>query len=163
MIPGGEDPAIFGWWTVNSTVELDQVVVMDNLTFQVGWLVEVDSVTANPASYAKYGGVPMTFDVLWHTIREQPIWALLTVDPFDSQMYPIGEAYWGGWFNATRIGGNPGTTIYGDYSTTVMIGIPTWARVGLGTVYAVALTDFPIYGGTAYCPYATNSFGITYP
>jgi hypothetical protein len=160
MIPGGEDPAIFGWWWVIATVELDQVVVQDNMTFQVGWLVEVDSVTPVGAPYAKYTD-SMVFTVVWHTISEQDIYALLTVDPFDAQTYPIGEAYWDGIYHATRVGGYPGDTTGGSYSNTVTIGIPTWARIGLCTVNAVALTNFPRLGGTAYCPMITAPFGMT--
>jgi hypothetical protein len=151
LIPGGEDPAIFGWWNVTSTVELDGVVVVDWVTFQVGWLVEVDSVTPVGAPYAKYTD-PMVFTVEWHTISEQGIYALLTVDPFDAQGYPIGEAYWDGTYNATRVAGDPYGTIGGMYSNTVTMGIPTWARIGLCTVNAVALTGFPRNGGTALCP-----------
>jgi hypothetical protein len=161
LIPGGEDPAIFGWWWVIATVEIDEVVVDDTLTFQVGWLVKVDSVVAVGDPYRKYID-PMYFDVTVSSIFEQGLGALLTVDPFDEQNYPIGEAYTWVWVQATRVAGDPhGTIPFVDTWTFGPMPIPTWCRVGVGTVRAVALTDWPRFGGTAYCPSMSDLFGIT--
>jgi hypothetical protein len=159
LIVGGEDPAIFGWWWVIGTVEIDEVVVDDTLTFQVGWLIKVDSVAAVGAPYLKYVD-SMVFDVQVSTISEQVRVGLLTVDPFDAESYPIGEAYTYDSFHATRVAGDPHGTIPGIYTYTFTIGIPTWCRVGTATVRAVVLTDFPRNGGTAYCPTVSSQFGI---
>jgi hypothetical protein len=154
--PCGEDPAIFGWWTVIATVEVDEVVVIDTLTFQVGWLIKVVSVEPIGAPFLKYQD-NMVFKVTVETISEQVRHAIITIDPFDAAGYPIGEAIWEDDFHATRTatGTEPGV-----YQHTVEISIPTWARVGTGTVRAVALTDFPRNGGTAYCPVVSELFGI---
>jgi hypothetical protein len=157
--PCGHDPAIFGWWTIIATVEIDEVVVNDTLTFQVGWLIEVVSVEPLNAPYKKYSD-NMVFKVTVKTISEQVRHAIITVDPFDTAGYPIGEAIWEDDFNATRVAGDPYGTIPGIYENTVELPIPTWARVGTGTVQATALTDFPRNGGTAYCPIASAQFGI---
>jgi hypothetical protein len=99
----------------------------------------------------------MVFKVTVETISEQVRHAIITIDPFDAASYPIGEAIWEDDFHATRTatGTEPGI-----YEHTVEIPIPTWARVGTGTVRAVALTDFPRNGGTAYCPVVDKLFGI---
>jgi len=158
-IPGGEDPAIFGWWTVIATVEIAEKTVNDTLTFQVGWLIKVASVEPLSAPYLKYQD-KMQFKVTVQTISEQVRHAIITVDPFDAESFPIGEAIWEGDFNATRIAGDPHGTIPGVYTQTLTIDIPTWCLVGTATVRAVALTDFPRNGGTAYCPIVSALFGI---
>lgn len=157
--PCGEDPAIFGWWTVIATVEIDEVVVNDTLTFQVGWLIRVISIEPIGAPFLKYQD-NMVFKVTVETISEQVRHAIITVDPFDAGGYPIGEAVWEDDFHATRVAGDPHGTIPGVYEHTVTIPIPTWARVGTGTVRSVALTDFPRNGGAAYCPMVSELFGI---
>jgi len=157
--PCGHDPAIFGWWWVIATVSIDEVMVNDTLTFQVGWLIEVVSVVANNDPYRKYID-PMNFTVTVQTISEQPRWGLVTVDAFDAEGYPIAEQYDFSWFNATRVQGDPHGTIPGVYTWTFTASIPTWARVGTGTVTAIALTDWPRNGGTAYCPAVSDLFGI---
>jgi len=154
MIPGVWDPAIFGWWNVIATVEIDQVVVNDTMAFQVGWLVQVLSVTPENAPYLKYTDV-MDFTAVVQTIHEQPLWALISVDSYDTQGYPIGESAWWVLINATRVAGNPGNTTGGIYTYPDIIqGIPTWARVGLARVTGYALTDWPRNGGTPYGPQA---------
>jgi len=159
LIPGGEDPAIFGWWTVIATVDVAEKTVNDTLTFQVGWLIKVVSVEPLNAPYLKYQD-KMQFKVTIQTISEQTRHAIITVDTFDAENFPIGEAIWEGDFNATRIAGDPHGTTGGIYTNTLTISIPTWAYVGTATVRAVALTDFPRNGGTAYCPTASANFGI---
>jgi hypothetical protein len=159
LVPGGEDPAIFGWWWIIATVELDQIVVNDTLTFQVGWLIEVDSVTAVGAPYRKYVD-SMRFDVVVSTISEQARMGLLVVDAFDVESYPIGEGYTFSAFHAVRISSDPHGTVPGIFTCTFSLGIPTWCKIGSGTVRAVVLTDWPGVGGTVYCPTISSLFGI---
>lgn len=154
LIPGGEDPSIFGWWFVIATVELDEVVVNDTLWFQVGWLAQVLSVFPENAPYLKYSDY-MNFTVTVKTIFEQGLWALISADAYDVQNYPIGEVAWWAWLNATRVSGNPGNTTGGIYVwNNVLMSIPSWARVGLAWSTGYAMTDWPRYGGTAYGPQA---------
>jgi hypothetical protein len=157
--PGGEDPAIFGWWFVNATVEIAEKTVNDTLTFQVGWLIKVVSVEPLNEPYLKYQD-QMQFKVTIQTISEQVRHAIITVDTFDAESFPIGEAIWEGDFNATRIPGDPHGTTGGIYTNTLTTSIPRWAYVGIATVRAIALTDFPRNGGTAYCPIVSANFGI---
>jgi hypothetical protein len=159
LVPGGEDPAIFGWWWIIATVELDQIVVNDTLTFQVGWLIEVDSVTAVGAPYRKYVD-SMTFDVVVSAISEQARMGLLVVDAFDAESYPIGEGYTFSAFHAVRVASDPHGTVPGLFTCTFSLGIPTWCKIGSGTVRAVVLTDWPGVGGTVYCPTISSLFGI---
>jgi len=184
---GTWDPAIFGTWTVTATVEVDQLTFNDSMSFAVGWLVQVMSVTSNSASYLKYAGLPMNFTVDVRTIHEQPLSVLVSVDTYDTQGYPIGETSWYVTVQATRNDTsnsmNPVDYIYGPtgYSglyygwglipygpylvhmasgTFVTQYIPTWARVGTATVVGYALTDYPVLGGTPYGP-QSNADGTT--
>jgi hypothetical protein len=158
MIPGGQDPSIFGWWSVIATVELDQVTVNDTVAFQVGWLAQVTNVAAMGAPYLKYSSV-MNFTATLLTIHEQPIWVLVSVDSYDVKGYPIGETAFWDFVNATRatcpFTGNATTTTGGMYVYPNLIqNIPTWARVGTASVTGYALTDWPRNGGTPYGPQA---------
>lgn len=98
---GTWDPSIFGTWTVTANVEVDGVVVNDTMSYAVGWLVQVMSVTSNSPSYAKYAGQPMNFTVDVRTIHEQPLTVLVSVDTYDTQGYPIGETSW--WVTVSAI------------------------------------------------------------
>jgi hypothetical protein len=160
-----EDPAIFGWWNVISTVELDQITVNDTMYFQVGWLAKIVSVDANGAPYLKYSD-NMDFTATLLTIHEQPIWVLVSIDSYDVMGYPIGETAFWVEVNATRASspfiGPDDTTTGGVYVYPDIIQhIPTWARVGTASVVGYALTDWPRNGGTPYGPQSPATiFGI---
>ena len=157
---GGEPPDIFGEWWAIATVELDEKMVNDTITFMVGWLFKIKSVTPVESEYDKYGGVPMEFVVEYECIFEQGLDAIVAVDVYDEPGYPIGEAFFSGHYQAER--GDTGVVpLVG--STTVSIPIPSWARVGQATVFANAFNDWPRNGGTAYCPEVSASFGIIRP
>jgi hypothetical protein len=168
MTPGVWDPAIFGWWNITATVEVDQLQFNDTMAYQVGWQAQVTSVAAINAPYHKYTDL-MDFTATVQTIHEQPFWVLVSVDSYDVQGYPLNEnAFWV-YINATRstcpFTGNTTTTTGGIYVYPNLIqGIPTWARVGTATVIGYAMTNWPRLGGTPYGPQSpTTSFGIIYP
>jgi hypothetical protein len=168
MTPGVWDPAIFGWWHVIATVELDQVTVNDTMYFQVGWLAQVIDVTAIGSPYHKYADT-MNFTATVQTIHEQPIMVLVSIDSYDTQSYPLGETVFVVTINATRGTSpftGPSTTTYGGTYVypNILQGIPTWARVGTASVIGYALTDFPRNGGTPLGPQSpATPFGIIYP
>jgi hypothetical protein len=158
---GGKDSAIFGWWESIATVDLDGVPINDTMWYQVGWLVQVVSVTAMGAPYIKGNG-NMNFTYAIQTISEQNRTALISIDAYDVQGYPIGEVSFTGTYSAKRVSGNPGNTTGGTYTGTISNGsVPTWARSGLAYVTGYALTDWPRNGGTPYGPQApANTFQI---
>jgi len=135
---------------------VDQVIINDTMDFQVGWLAQVTGVVAVGAPYLKYSSV-MNFTATVQTIHEQPIWALISVDSYDTQGYPIGETAFWDYINATRatcpFTGPTTTTTGGIYVYPNLIqGIPTWTRVGTASVIGYALTDWPRNGGTPWGP-----------
>jgi hypothetical protein len=105
------DPNVFGWWHVVATVEIDQEIVSDTMWFQVGWLVWVDSITANNSPYPIEGY--MNFTMVVGTISEQNRTVLLSADAYDHSWYPIGEIAWTLTVHAVRnmTYDGPGSTI----------------------------------------------------
>jgi len=145
---GGEPPEIFGTWTVTATVSVDEHVVTDTMTFLVGWLFKIISVEPTQPNFLKYVDT-MGFKVTFECISAQSRWVRFDVNVVDECNYPIGDGTEAGYFTA------------GTYDFTVYIPIPKWARVGMATVYVNALTAYPIWGGTPYCPQVSETFGIT--
>jgi hypothetical protein len=163
----GSAPTILGWWWAIATVDLDAVIVNDTMYFQVGYLFTVLNVVPIGAPYHLPTGT-MSFTVTVQTISEQPRDALISVDEYDVQSYPIGEqVYWLLGVNATRgtcpFTGNDTTTIPGIFINIVSAPYPSWARAGTATVIAYPLTDYPRYGGISWGPSASNTFGLIYP
>jgi hypothetical protein len=146
------DSNIFGWWKATATVDVDQVVVNDTMAFQVGWLVQVTSVTANNTPYLKYSDT-MNFTASVKTISEQPRNVLVSIDAYDTSSYPIGEVAQFVTISATRNNVNgPGGTTGGIYTYTVTMPIPDWARIGTEHAVGYTLTALPANGGVPLGP-----------
>jgi hypothetical protein len=183
---GTWDPAIFGDWNVVATVEVDQVTVNDTMSIPVGWLMQVYTVTSNQPKYLKYAGIPMNFTAVVLSFHEQPLTALISVDSYDAQSYPIGETSWWVTLHCDRNATAPGMIIptfftygaisgiyygwgnipYGPYQhvsvsgNSIYQGIPTWTRIGVESVVGYCTTDYPFNGGTPLGP-QSNADGTT--
>jgi hypothetical protein len=164
LVAGTWDPAIFGWWTAIATVDVDNVVVSDTMAFQVGWLAQVKSITANNAPYLKYQD-SMNFTATLKVISEQTFAArgypnaTASIDAYDTSSYPIGEFEVPiAGVSATRndVNGPGGTTdeIKADLFT-VQMSIPTWARIGTESVTGYVLSALPSNGGIPFGPQTT--------
>jgi hypothetical protein len=162
LVAGQWDPAMFGWWKAIATASIDQAVVNDAMAFQVGWLAQVVSITANNAPYLKYSDV-MNFTATVQTISEQTFLArgypnsTASIDAYDTSSYPIGEFEIPiAGISATRNDVNgPGGTTGGTYTYTVTMMIPTWARIGTESVTGYVLSALPSNGGTPFGPQLT--------
>jgi hypothetical protein len=148
------DTIIFGTWYIYACVDIAEVKVSDDLTFEVGWILEiidlelVDSLGASRTSVSKteYAYFNMTIksisiDVVKH--------ALLTVVIYDDLGVPVGFMTF-------------------TYNTTMpeevfnfQIYIPKWAYKGAGTAYGNIYTAMPTTCGVPYCPEYSITFGIT--
>ncbi|MDW8040341.1 MAG: hypothetical protein RMJ03_02815 [Nitrososphaerota archaeon] len=139
---------VFGTWYVNATVEIAEKYVFDTLTFEVGYLIKILSVEPGAPAFKK--GEHMTFKITYKCISEQPLDVVFWVVVYDDLGVTIA-------YNYVPVKG----VTKGTY--TVEIGcmeLKKWAFVGMGTVYANALTKLPSQGGTAYCPEVSATFGI---
>jgi hypothetical protein len=155
---GGDPPEIFGEWHAVATVSLDEVTVTDTIDWRVDWRLRILSVEAIGDPFNKYTD-KMVFKVTFESYAEQGVTGLIVVTPVDEQQYPIGYAYEWVHLVATR---NPDCTTTPDTGEIIVeIPIPKYTRIGVCTVYANALTDWPYLGGTALCPTKSDTFGIT--
>jgi hypothetical protein len=187
----GTDPSTIGWWHETETVEIDQVIVNDTVWFQVGYMFNFLNVWANNQPYDQFHTPKFDLTGLIQTIHEQPLNVLVSMDTYDLDGNPIGEfaqMYIGLTATRNNVNGPGGTTggyyVVGNMTgnaaglvstlsaltpaatqlppTDVQFAVPTWARVGLGTVAGYVLTDFPRNGGTAWGLPAYNTFSIVY-
>jgi hypothetical protein len=157
---------IFGWWTVNATVEVAEQKAIDNLKFFVYWPVEVVSIVPKESSYQqrKTGGDALTFTVVYQRYDQQDVPVVVTVTLYDELGFFIGSAYkvdtiGGADYSGVSIDNNvwPTPTVK---TWDVSIPMPTNAVVGMGTAYANAFDTFPWYLGTPYCPEVKCNFLI---
>jgi hypothetical protein len=155
---------IFGWWYVNSTVEVAEKVVVDNLRFWVWWPVEVVSIEPKftNALQKKTGGEAMNFTMTYLTYHLQTQNVLLTGTVYDELGFFIGSAF---MFTTTPDSTPPiypDDLLPGDPIPDIMvwdftIPLPTNAVVGKGTVFGNAFSNWPWLGGYPYCPEVTNT------
>ena len=137
---------VFGIWNVTANVEIAGEVVYDTLQFEVGYLIEILSITPAKTEYLK--GEHMKFTVNYKSISKQQRFARFEVTVYDELEVAIGRL----WLELN--------VTYGESTFTVeCMKIPKWAYIGEATVYANALTE----GGLAWCPEVSGKFGIVRP
>jgi hypothetical protein len=147
-----DDPeSLFGMWSIVGTVDISQVQVSDTCTFQFAYLITTQVITTNASDVATSTfskGDTVRTVVTLSNIREVPITITLTVTIFDVALVPVGCCYMP-------------VTVPASSSTPAScdLAIPSWAFVGLGTVYVNALTELPQNNGVPYCP--ENAVSIT--
>jgi hypothetical protein len=146
-----DDPEgrVFGDWFITATVDIVKVVINDTLTFEVGYLINIVSVT--PLKDVYKIGEHMGFKITYDCISEQPRNVVFTIVVYDD----LGVAIAYKMVPVTGVTKGTGYEIILDCMT-----VPKWAFVGRGTVYANALEDLPSCGGAAYCPERSNTFGL---
>ena len=139
---------VFGTWTVYAAADIDQVKIVDVLHFQVGWLIEIDSITLNEPAY-KHLWVPY-IHIDYHSISHQGRPVTITVSIFDEVGHPLGSMT----ISLTAVGYGPGHVELTGFR------VPYWAYAGTGVVKANAFTALPSMSGVPYCPEVTTPFVI---
>jgi len=135
---------------VVADVEVSQTIVEDTLTFKVGWIIEILSIT----TVDKNGEPQLDFEkreALYFELVVQNIAFVsknvtLTVVAYDEKETPIGTAN-------SKLKIDPG---WSELNTLFSIQIPRWSHVGAAEAFACALTDWAWENGTPYCPEATT-------
>ncbi len=138
----------FGSWIAIAIVEVAGTVVADTMPFEVGWIIEILSITPTDTSFNKLTNAE--FDLEIKNIGKTTKTPTITVVIYDECKVPIGQVVIDSW-------DIPAGTTAPFYTE---IAIPSWAFVGTAIVYANAYTDLPMYNGVPYCPEAENSFRI---
>jgi hypothetical protein len=149
----------FGTWTIVGIVDVSQVVKHDNCSFTFGYIVQITQVrtlntdgTTPQSTFAR--GNDMMVEVQLNNIRTTgPVNVRVTITLYDNANVPIAVMT----FQQNNLA--PGLTT----ATAQSLNIPSWAFVGVATVYVNAFTALPSQGGVPYCPETTSVFTIAVP
>ena len=170
----------FGLWEVTASVDIAGEVVTDHLTFRVGWLIEVKSITIEPDEgimpigegiQKVYKGKEYTIDVSLNIITMQHPTkcvqlqgltpkVILAYSGFDELKQPLFYKSVDITSSIEQVSFDPSfveNEETRDFSNAqVSICIPFSAYSGVGTVYGNILTDLPTNNGV---PYSDPSIG----
>ena len=148
------EKAIFGQWIALATVEIAERVVVDTLTFRVGWILSiVEIATLNPelspqSIFARQD--PIVFNLtLQNTARIEKS-AIIRVEVEDSDQHPI-----------VYIQMESRVFQPGNSNVKATSQIPPSAETGLANVSAAPFTAPPDQGGKLYSPAIHTTFIVS--
>jgi len=144
---------VFGEWFVLATVEISQQVVVDTLTFRVGWIIKITNIATLYAELKPQTRF-LRLDVIVFNLTVENIAltnrsSTITIDVQDAAGYPIIHS------ELTNLVLQPGENYVLSSSQ-----IPITATIGLATVSAAAYTVPPESGGVLYSPAIASTFDI---
>jgi len=144
---------IFGEWVAIADVEVAQQVVVDTLTFQVGWIIKITNIATLNAMLepqTKYvRGDVIVFNLTVENIALIPKSATIIIDVQDVASYPIIH------IEMDNLVFQPSENhVHGSSQ------IPATATIGEATVSAAAFTAPPNMEGVLYSPAASSKFEI---
>ncbi|MGA2309376.1 MAG: CARDB domain-containing protein [Candidatus Bathyarchaeia archaeon] len=151
--PVNAEETIFGEWHAIATVEIDQVVVNDTLTFRAGWIITIKSIaTLNDklspqTDFTRQSTV--VFNLTLENIAFTPKPAAITIDTQDGAGHPIMHT------ELDNLTIPPGESNAQASST-----IPENATLGEENASATPFTSPPTSGGTPYSPSVYTTFNI---
>jgi hypothetical protein len=144
---------IFGEWFAIATVDIAEKVVVDTLTFQVGWILQITNITTlNPnwEPQNKFSrGEGIIFDLTIKNIALTPKSATLVISAYDSASYPIMFIELD--YVEIKLGEN---------RLNISSKVPYTAFLGNATVSAIIYTASPSLGGIPYSPPILTMFEI---
>lgn len=140
--------ALFGIWNVIATVDIACVVVNDTMQFHFDYMVgQWWKVTTDKTDYAHGETVHVTVDYGTYAIQNYPV--LFTAVMHDELNYPVSKEY------KSTVLGDLDMMLWCQYdngTVTFDLPIPKYAHAGLATIRINALSDFPWFAGSAWCP-----------
>jgi hypothetical protein len=150
---------IFGWWYVNATVRIGEILAVDNLKFFVWWPVQAISVEPEKTDFIqrKAGGDALMFTVVYASYSMQMRQPTIAVTAYDELGFYAGSSYL-----ITAVGWG----VYGQegqlrsFTAEVTFLLPTNAVVGRAEVFGNAYDNLPSLGGTALGPEAANTIAF---
>jgi hypothetical protein len=134
-----------GVWKVVGTVDIACIIVNDTLEFHYDYLVRVWKVTADKPSYKH--NETMYFTVEYGSHAQMPRSVILSLTGLDEVGVPFGFVY-----KNVTIGGTVFCQ-YKNFTDTVCIFVPKWARAGVAEIDTAFLNDWPFNGGTVQSGY----------
>ena len=148
------EKAIFGQWIALATVEIAEQVVVDTLTFRVGWILSIIEIgTLNtefsPQSVFKRQD-PIVFNLTVQNTARTEKSAIIGVEVKDSDLHPI-----------IYIQMESRVFQPGNSNVKATSQIPSSAQTGLANVSAAPFTAPPDQGGRLYSPAIYTTFTIS--
>jgi hypothetical protein len=143
-----------GVWTVVGTVDVACQIINDTVQFHYDYLVRIWKVTADKASYLH--NETACFTVEYGSHAQQFYNVTIAVTGLDETGVPFGFAY-----KQVTIGGTVFCQ-YKNYTDTLCIYIPKWARAGVAEVDTAILDNMPYLGGTVQSGFYTGSQWLGY-
>jgi hypothetical protein len=140
--------ALFGIWNVIATVDIACVVVNDTMQFHFDYMVgQWWKVTTDKTDYTHGETVHVSVDYGTYAIQHYPV--LFTAVLHDELNYPVSKEY------KSTVLGDLDMQLWCQYANgtvTFDLPIPKPAHAGLATIRINALSDFPWFAGSAWCP-----------
>jgi hypothetical protein len=145
-----------GVWTLVATVDVACQIVNDTVQFHYDYLVRIWKVTADrdPATYKH--NETACFTVEYGSHAQQFYNVTIAVTGLDETGVPFGFAY-----KQVEIGGTVFCQ-YKNYTDTLCIFIPKWARAGVAEIDTAFLDNWPYLGGTVQSGFYTGSQWLGY-
>jgi hypothetical protein len=143
-----------GVWTIIGTVDIACQIVNDTVRFHYDYLVRIWKVTADKTEYKHNETACYTIEYGSHSQQIRNVTIALT--GLDETGVPFGFAY-----KQVQIGGTVFCQ-YKNFTDTLCIYIPKYARAGLGEVDVAFLNDWPYLGGTVQSGYNTGAAWLGY-
>jgi hypothetical protein len=140
---------VFGEWSAIATVDIAEQVVVDTLTFQVGWIIKITNIATLNAKFepqTKYQrGDVIVFDLTVENIAFIPKSGTIIIDVQDANSYPII------YVEMDNLVFQPG-----ENHVRASSQIPITATIGEAKVLATAYTAPPKIGGVLFSPAALS-------
>jgi hypothetical protein len=151
--PINMEQIIFGKWHAIATVDVDETVANDSLTFEVGWLVRIKSIAtldnqlSPQTNFSRQSQI--VFNLTLENIGLTPKDATITVNAQDSQEHPM-----------ISIELDNQSIKPGDSHIQASSRIPENAGIGAANTSASVYTGPPASGGTPYSPSVYTTFNV---
>jgi len=150
---GSDAEDFFGVWSIVGTVDVAGTVVSDTVKFKFGYILSINAIYVHNSPL--YKGDILNVDVDINSISMVPHDAFLTIVACDEPGVPVGLAT--AFITVDAEDGWEENNLLGVHG---ILGIPSWAFVGTGTIYVNLFTAAPSLGGVPYCPEETAIFII---
>jgi hypothetical protein len=143
-----------GVWTLVATVDVACEITSDTVQFHYDYLVRIWKVTADKTSYKHNETACFTIDYGSHA--QQTYNVTIAITGLDETGVPFGFAY-----KQVEIGGTVFCQ-YKNYTDTLCIYIPKWARAGVAEIDVAFLDNWPSMGGTVQSGFFTGTQWLGY-
>jgi hypothetical protein len=148
------EKAIFGQWIALATVEIAELVVVDTLTFRVGWIlsiIEIGTLNTELSPQSIFTRQdPIVFNLTVQNTARTEKSAIIRVEVKDSDQHPII------YIQMESRAFQPGNS-----NVKATSQVPPSAETGLANVSAAPFTAPPDQGGRLYSPAIYTTFTIS--